>query len=102
MMGESVCLSKFLAEYIWLNVVATKYESIYSLKALAEFSLEELTNLAKKFNKAHKAYAGYIAGIAIKSCLEKFPEMNESPAGGAVSKMMEIVGIDEPTEYEID
>ena len=66
-----------------------------------KYSIEELTTLAKRFNKKHKAYAGYIAGVAIKTCFEKFPHFSDIPTNLSVQKFLEIIGIEEPEEIVI-
>lgn len=101
MSNNNNCLHVFLSEYIWLNVIATNYENQYSLNNLSKYSIEELTTLAKRFNKKHKAYAGYIAGVAIKTCFEKFPHFSDIPTNLSVQKFLEIIGIEEPEEIVI-
>ena len=96
--SPSYCYRKYLEQYVKLNIVFTKYDKIYTDEYLKSLSEEELEGLVKQFNKSHKSYSHFLAGVAVAHCNKEWKDCCDmlNASGCAIGEFMELMGIYEP------
>ena len=68
------------------------------------FSEDELEDLVKCFNKSHKAYAAFVAGVAVAHCSEKWDSCTDllNASAGAISMFYDLLGIYDPDYIDFE
>lgn len=96
--NPTYCYKEFLREYVRINTKLTKYNKIYTDEYLEKLTEEELEELVKRFNRSHKSYAAFAAGVAVAHCTEKWNYSNDTlnASAGAIGEFMELLGIYDP------
>ena len=104
--SPSMCYKAFMREYVLVNVRMSKYEKVYTEDYLKGLNEEELENLVRRFNKSHKSYAHFTAGVAVANCLSDWEDCNDTvnASAGAIGDFMELLGIydSELVDFEED
>ena len=100
----SYCYKEFMKEYVRINITFTKYEKTYNNDYLQSLSEEELEELVKRFNKSHKSYALYTAGIAVANCISNWRNLTDTTNAsiGAIPAFMELIGVYEPNDIDFE
>ena len=93
------CYKQYLREYIRINSrLIKRLEERFNDEALENMSLEELEEAAKLFNKSHKMYAAFTAGVAVAHCDETWDHIVDimNASAGAIGDIMDLIGIYDP------
>lgn len=93
--SPSYCYKAFLREYVKVNIGFSKYEKIYTDEYLKGLNEEELEDLVRRFNKSHKSYSHFTAGVAVAHCLNEWGNNGDTlnASACAISEFMELLGI---------
>lgn len=102
--SPSYCYKEFMKEYVRINVCLTKYEKVYTNDYLKTLSESELEDLVKCFNKSHKAYAAFVAGVTVAHCSEKWNSCTDllNASAGAISMFYDLLGIYDPDYIDFE
>ena len=102
--SPSYCYKQYLKQYVKLNVVWSKYEKVYTDEYLNSLNEEELESLVRQFNKSHKSYSHFLAGVAVAHCQDEWKDCNDmlNASGGAIGEFMELFGIYEPDNVDFE
>ncbi len=93
--SPSYCYKEFMREYVRVNTRMSKYEKVYTDEYLGSLGEEELEDLVRRFNKSHKSYSHFTAGIAVAHCTEEWHNSCDmlNASAGAIGDFMELLGI---------
>ena len=102
--SPSYCYKQYMREYVRLNMVWSKYEKVYTDEYLNSLNEEELESLVRQFNKSHKSYSHFLAGVAVAHCQLEWQNCNDmlNASGGAIGEFMELFGIYEPDDVDFE
>lgn len=102
--SPSYCYRQYLKEYVRLNIVWSKYEKVYNEEYLNSLNEEELESLVRQFNKSHKSYSHFLAGVAVAHCQEDWKDSNDmlNASAGAIGEFMELVGVYDPDYIDFE
>ena len=73
-------------------------------KSFLVMTEKELEDTAKKFNRSHRSYAHYLAGLAVFQFVEGWHENCDmmNACGGAIAEFFDLMGIYEPDNIDFD
>lgn len=82
----------------------TERQKDFSDEVLNKMTEKELEDTVKKFNKSHRSYAHYVAGLAVSQFVENWHENCDmmNACGGAIAEFFDLVGIYEPDNIDFD
>lgn len=102
--SPSFCYREIIKNYIQRNVFMTERQKDFSDEVLNKMTEKELEDTAKKFNRSHRSYAHYVAGLAVSQFVEDWHKNCDimNACGGAIAEFFDLVGICEPDNIDFD
>lgn len=102
--SPSFCYKEIMKNYIQRSVFMTECQKDFPDEILDQMTEKELEDSVKKFNRLHRSYAHYLAGLAVSQFVEDWHENCDTmnACGEAIAEFFDLMGIYEPDQVDFD